>query len=333
MSQATATATAVEATPVPRLFTRMCVEAFGTFVLVLGIVGTATFNALNGGQIITVALAGGIALIAVIAGLGHISGGHFNPAVTFGLTLAGRSSWVDLVPYWVAQLVGAAACGALLLLIIPDSFPGLLGSASKGEVLAATANGFGDHSPLSRLTQGQATFELPQAAIVEVLIAVVFVGVILAVTNTRAKVAYAPVVIGLTLAALHIISWPATNTSFNPARSLASVVSPDAWAEGGVGRQLWLFAVAPLVGAALAALFARAFAPVPELAPVDGWDEQPGTATYPAEGTLEEVAESAAAKALGDEDAVPTAVVEETEVIEETEVTETAGEPEPPTRP
>lgn len=144
MSQATATDTRVEATPVPGLFTRMCVEAFGTFVLVLGIVGTATFNALNGGQIIPVALAGGIALIAVIAGLGHISGGHFNPAVTFGLTLAGRSSWVDLAPYWVAQLVGAAACGALLLLIIPDSFPALIGSASKGEVLAATANGFED---------------------------------------------------------------------------------------------------------------------------------------------------------------------------------------------
>lgn len=327
MSQATATQTDLEAAPVPRLFTRMCVEAFGTFVLVLGIVGTATFNALNGGQIITVALAGGIALIAVIAGLGHLSGGHFNPAVTFGLTLAGRSSWVDLVPYWVAQLVGAAACGALLLLIIPDSFPALVGSASAGDALAATANGYGDHSPLSTLTQGQATFDLATAAIVEVLITVVFVGVILAVTNKRAKVAYAPVVIGLTLAALHIISWPVTNTSFNPARSLASVISPDAWAEGGVGRQLWLFFVAPLAGAALAALFARAFAPVPQLTVDEGWEEQPGTATYPTEGTLEDVAETAAAKVVADEAAAPTEV-EETEVVEETTVVaDPAAEP------
>ncbi|GAA1973767.1 hypothetical protein GCM10009718_07110 [Isoptericola halotolerans] len=318
MSQVTETPTDVEAPPVPRLFTRMCVEAFGTFVLVLGIVGTATFNIVNNGQIITVALAGGIALMAVIAGLGHLSGGHFNPAVTFGLTLAGRSSWVDLVPYWIAQLVGAAACGALLLLIIPDTYPPLVGAGSAGEVLAATANGYGDHSPLSALTQGQSTFELPQAAIVEVLIAVVFVGVILAVTNTRAKVAYAPVVIGLTLAALHIISWPATNTSFNPARSLASVISPDAWAADGVGRQLWLFFAAPLLGAALAALFARAFAPVPALTVTDGWEEQPGTATYPTEGTLEEVAETAAAKVVADE-AAPT-TVEETEVVEETTV-------------
>ncbi|MCK0118062.1 aquaporin Z [Isoptericola sp. CG 20/1183] len=318
MSQATATQTDLEAAPVPRLFTRMCVEAFGTFVLVLGIVGTATFNALNGGQIIPVALAGGIALIAVIAGLGHISGGHFNPAVTFGLTLAGRSSWADLAPYWLAQLVGAAACGALLLLIIPGSFPALVGSTSKGEVLAATANGYGDHSPLFTLTQGQSTFDLATAAIVEVLIAVVFVGVILAVTNARAKVAYAPVVIGLTLAALHIVSWPVTNTSFNPARSLASVISPDAWGDGGVGPQLWLFFVAPLAGAALAALFARAFAPMPALTPADGWEEQPGTATYPPEGTLEEVAEVAAAKAVADDAAVTT--VAETEVVEETEV-------------
>ena len=327
MSQATATQADLEAAPVPRLFTRMCVEAFGTFVLVLGIVGTATFNALNGGQIITVALAGGIALIAVIAGLGHLSGGHFNPAVTFGLTLAGRSSWVDLVPYWVAQLVGAAACGALLLLIIPGSFPALAGSESAGAYLATTANGYGDYSPMFRLTQGQSTFDLATAAIVEVLIATVFVGVILAVTHKRAKVAYAPVVIGLTLAALHIISWPVTNTSFNPARSLASVISPDAWADGGVGRQLWLFSVAPLAGAALAALFARAFAPVPQVTLDEGWEEQPGTATYPAEGTLETVAETAAAKAVADEAAAPTEV-EETEVVEETTVVaDTATEP------
>lgn len=309
----------------PTMLQRLAAETFGTFWLVFGGCGSAVFAAtvqtddgvLLGIGFLGVSLAFGLTVLTGVYAFGTVSGGHFNPAVTFGLTLAGRSSWVDLAPYWLAQLVGAAACGALLLLIVPDSFPALVGSASKGEILAATANGFDDHSPLFRLTQGQSTFDLASAAIVEVLLGVVFVGVVLAVTNARAKVAYAPVVIGLTLAALHIISWPVTNTSFNPARSLASVVTPDAWGDGGVGPQLWLFVIAPLVGAALAALFARAFAPLPDLTPVDGWDQQPGTATYPSEGTLEEVAEAAAAKAGSDEDARTT--VTETEVVEETQ--------------
>ncbi|PFG42325.1 aquaporin Z [Isoptericola jiangsuensis] len=330
MAEHTLTDVEVGAPTPPRLFTRLAAEAFGTFVLVLGIVGTATFNAANGGSILTVALAGGIALIAAIAAVGHLSGGHFNPAVTFGLTLAGRARWADLAPYWVAQLVGAAACGALLLLIIPDSYAALVGKASKGEVLASTANGFGDFSPLNTITQGQATFDLLPALVVEILIAAVFVGVILGVTNPRAKIAYPAVVIGLTLGALHIVSWLVTNTSFNPARSLASLVSPDAWGDGKVGQQYWLFVVAPLVGAALAALFARAFAPLPatdeltEGVADPTWDEQPGTA--PAAAQAAAVAATATATAAAVE-ARQDDVVEEVVVTEVVEDEPVAAEP------
>ncbi|WP_278236630.1 aquaporin [Isoptericola sp. AK164] len=334
MAAQTVTPHDVETTPPPpRLFTRMAAEAFGTFVLVLGIVGTATFNVANGGQIMTVALAGGIALIAAIAAVGHLSGGHFNPAVTFGLTLAGRSRWVDLAPYWLAQLVGGAAAGALMLLIIPDGYGALVGSASSGEVLAATANGYGDHSPMNTLTQGGATFDLATAAIVEVLIAAIFVGVILGVTNERAKITYPAVVIGLTLTALHIVSWLVTNTGFNPARSLASVVSPDAWGEGSVGSQLWLFVVAPLVGAALAALFARAFAPLPA-APTaaDGWGEQPGTAPATAEAaTVAAVASATAAAVVAEETEDSAASAEEAEDSAEAETETQADEDDKPT--
>jgi aquaporin Z len=338
----------VETPTPPRLFTRLAAEAFGTFLLVLGIVGTATFNAANGGSIITVALAGGIALMAAIASVGHLSGGHFNPAVTFGLTLAGRARWADLVPYWVAQFVGAVACGALLLVIIPSSYATLIGKASAGEVLAGTANGYGDFSPMFTVSQGQATFDLLPALVVEILIAAVFVGVILGVTNPRAKIGYPAVVIGLTLGALHIVSWLVTNTSFNPARSLASLVSPDAWGDGKVGSQYWLFVVAPLVGGALAALFARAFAPVPALDTVADptWDEQPGTAPAAAQAATVAATATATAAAVEverepvvEEEVVVAEVVEDEPVVEpaaedvDTDGTDTEGGATPPVKP
>ena len=241
------------------LVTRMAAEVFGTFLLVLGIVGTATFNAANGGSILTVALAGGIMLMAGIAAVGHISGGHFNPAVTFGLALAGQASWKNVLPYWLAQFVGATLSAVVLWAIVPSNFPALVGATTRGDILGNTANGWGQFSPLSVATGGQAEFTLVAALLVEVIIAAVFVGVILGVTAKRARVPYPAAVIGLTLGALHIITWTQTNTSFNPARSFASVVfsgNGDRWG------QLWLFIVAPLVGAALAALVFRAFAPV-----------------------------------------------------------------------
>ncbi|SKC50272.1 aquaporin [Krasilnikoviella flava] len=241
------------------LFPRLAAEAFGTFVLVLGIVGTATFNAANGGQILPVALAGGILVMGAIAAVGGVSGGHFNPAVTLGITLAGRASWRDLGWYWVAQLVGGVAAAAVLFSLIPAGYAALVSAEDKAGVFAGTANGFGSHSPLSAVTGGQAEFSQWSALLVEVVVTAVFVGVILAVTSKRSKVTFAPAVIGLALGALIIVAWPVTNASLNPARSFASAVFAGGWTWG----QLWLFIVGPLVGAALAALFYRAFAPVP----------------------------------------------------------------------
>ncbi|MFC8599601.1 MULTISPECIES: aquaporin [unclassified Isoptericola] len=247
------------------LFARLAAEAFGTFVLVLGIVGTATFNAANNGQILPVALAGGILVMGAIAAVGGVSGGHFNPAVTLGVTLAGRAAWRDLVWYWLAQLVGGVAAAAVLFSVIPSGYPALLGAADKAAVFAGTANGFGSHSPLATLTASSGNpveFTQWSALLVEVVVTAVFVGIILAVTSKRSKSAFAPVVIGLALGALIIVAWPVTNASLNPARSFASAVFAGGWTWG----QLWLFVVGPLVGAALAALFTRAFQPVPAVA-------------------------------------------------------------------
>lgn len=256
-------------TPEHGLFARLAAEAFGTFVLVLGIVGTAAFNAVNGGQILPVALAGGILVMGAIAAVGGVSGGHFNPAVTFGVALAGRLRWADLPTYWIAQCVGGIAAAAVIFSIIPAGFGALVGAADKSEVMAGTANGFGTHSPMASLTASAAQqggtpveFSMWSAVLVEVVITAVFVGIILAVTSKRSTVTFAPVVIGLALGALLIVSWPVTNGSLNPARSLASAVFAGGWTWG----QLWVFVVAPLVGGALAALFFRAFAPVPVVA-------------------------------------------------------------------
>ncbi|MFE7408463.1 MIP/aquaporin family protein [Isoptericola sp. NPDC057559] len=251
------------------LFARLAAEAFGTFVLVLGIVGTATFNLFNNGQIITVALAGGILVMGAIAAVGGVSGGHFNPAVTLGVTLAGRASWRDLVPYWVAQLVGGTAAAAVMFSIIPDTLLPFAQVSTKAELFQGTANGFGSHAPAGALTAAAAQqggspveFTMWAAILVEVIVTAVFVGIILAVTSKRSKSAFAPVVIGLALGALIIVAWPVTNASLNPARSFASAVFGGGWTWG----QLWVFVLAPLVGAALAALFVRAFQPVPAIA-------------------------------------------------------------------
>ncbi|QAY70184.1 MIP/aquaporin family protein [Xylanimonas protaetiae] len=280
------------------LATRMAAEAFGTFILVLGIVGTATFNFLNTqGTILTVALAGGIMLLAGIAAVGHVSGGHFNPAVTFAQALAGRFSWKDLLPYWVAQLVGATVAAGVMWAVIPSTLVTAMGLQGRGDVLLRTANGWGSASPLSGLTQAQATFPFLNALIIEVVIAAVFVGVVLAVTGKRARVPYPAVVIGLTLAALHIISWPITNTSFNPARSFASVVFAG---DGTAWKQLWLFVVAPLVGAGLAALFTLVFAPATSVASSEVVDEieetyeiSPADESAESAGSAPEVADEA----------------------------------------
>ncbi|PZR54958.1 MIP family channel protein [Xylanimonas oleitrophica] len=308
---ATAGAT-TPAQPAYPLFTRMAAEAFGTFILVLGIVGTWTFNLqLNQGSIVPVALAAGIMLMAAVASVGHVSGGHFNPAVTFGMALAGRTSWRNVLPYWLAQFFGAGVSALVLWSIVPAGFPGLIGLDGKGAFLGQTANGFGEHSPLSRLAQGQTEFSMVAALLVEVIIAAIFVGVIFGSRDERSRVPYPPVVVGLTLSALHIISWPVTNTGLNPARSFASALFAG---DTTIWQQFVLFFLAPLAGAALAALFYRAFAPVTV---VDG-DE-----------ALDELEETYGVEPAGDEDVEPSTAAATAPATASTEATTQPSATEP----
>jgi aquaporin Z len=210
-------------------------EFIGTFWLVLGGCGSAVLAAsvANGGiGYAGVALAFGLTVLTGAYAFGHISGAHFNPAVTLGLTVAGRFPAKDILPYWIAQVAGGIAAGAVLYLIAN-------GSATFDASGSFASNGYGEHSP-----QG---YSLVSALICEVVMTAMFLLVILGSTSGRAPVGFAPLAIGLALTLIHLISIPVTNTSVNPARSTAVAIFRGGWAIG----QLWAFWVAPLVGAAL----------------------------------------------------------------------------------
>lgn len=166
--------------------------------------------------------------------VGGISGGHFNPAVTLGLSIAGRSPWKDLLPYWIAQVAGALVAGAALYAI----------ASGKAEFVAGgfASNGFGDLSP--------GGYSMQAALLTEMILTAGFLVVILGATAKSAPAGFAPIAIGLALTLIHLISIPVTNTSVNPARSTGVAL----FAETGAQAQLWLFWVAPLAGAALGAL-------------------------------------------------------------------------------
>jgi aquaporin Z len=218
---------------------RLGAEFLGTFWLVLGGCGTAV---IAGGDVgfLGVALAFGLAVLTAAYAVGHISGGHFNPAVTVGVTLAGRFAWRDVPAYVVAQLVGATAAAAVILGIVSgqDDFDRATGFAT---------NGWGEASP--------GGYGLLAALLVEVVLTALFLFVILGATDTRAPKGFAPVAIGLALTLVHLISIPVTNTSVNPARSFSQAL----FAGGIAIEQLWLFVLAPLLGAAIAGL---AYAPM-----------------------------------------------------------------------
>ncbi|WP_425954938.1 MIP/aquaporin family protein [Xylanimonas sp. McL0601] len=263
--------TVVEATALYPLFTRLAAEAFGTFILVLGIIATGAFAAVNQNATLFVALVGGALVAAGMTAVGHVSGGHFNPAITFGTALAGRTAWKDVLPYWLAQFVGAAVAAVVVWALIPAPYASLLGLSGRGDVLARTGNGWGAHSPLSTVSQGQGEFTLVHALLIEVIIAAVLVGIWLAVTSKRSRFTYPGAVIGLTLGALYIVSWPITNGSFsNPARTFASALFSG---DSSLWKHSWLFLVGPLVGAALAALCYRAFAPATVVVGEEALDE------------------------------------------------------------
>ena len=220
---------------------KLAAEFFGTFWLVFGGCGSAVLAAgfpQLGIAFAGVALAFGLTVLTRAYAVGGISGGHFNPAVSLGLAIAGRFSWAELVPYWVAQVVGGVA-GAGVLYLIASGAPGF------------TAGGFASNG-YDALSPGH--YGLVACAIVEVVLTAAFLIIILGSTSKAAPAGFAPIAIGLGLTLIHLISIPVTNTSVNPARSTAAAL----FAQTGAVSQLWLFWAAPLVGAAVGAIIWRA---------------------------------------------------------------------------
>ncbi|MGX5680748.1 aquaporin Z [Schumannella luteola] len=215
---------------------RVTAELFGTFLLVGGVIGTALFSSPNTGWL-GVALAVGLTVIGGAYAVGHISGGHFNPAVTLGAAASGRFAWRDVPYYVLAQIIGGALATTVLFIIASNGPSGFITSAVEG---GFASNGFGEHSP--------GGFNLLAVIVTEVVLTAVFLYVILGVTDRRAPSGFAPLAIGLTLTLLHLVAIPVSNASFNPARSIATAIygGPDALI------QLWVFIVAPIVGALIA---------------------------------------------------------------------------------
>jgi len=220
-----------------QLSKRLGAEMFGSFWLVLGGCGSAVLAAAFphvGIGLAGVSLAFGLTVLTLAYAIGHISGCHLNPAVSIGLTVAGRFPARDLVPYIVAQVIGATL-GAYTLSVIATGAPGFDLVAS-----GFATNGFGEHSP------GQYT--MVAALVCEVVMTFFFLFVILGATDHRAPSGFAPIAIGLCLTLIHLISIPVTNTSVNPARS----TGPALFVGGAAIGQLWLFWVAPIIGAVMA---------------------------------------------------------------------------------
>jgi aquaporin Z len=210
-------------------------EFVGTFVLVLGGVGAAVIAGEAIGAL-GVALAFGLSLLAMAYAVGPISGCHINPAVTMGLLVSRRMELSEAIRYWVAQVLGAIVA-ALVLLIIAKSRQGGYDAGEAG----FGANGYGDHSPNR--------YGLGGALLAEIILTSFLVFTVLAATDKIANVAFAGIPIGLVLTLIHLVGIPITNTSVNPARSIGPALFVGGWAL----EQLWLFIVAPLIGAVLGA--------------------------------------------------------------------------------
>jgi aquaporin Z len=223
---------------------RLAAELLGTFWLVLGGCGSAVLAAAFpnvGIGLLGVSFAFGLTVLTMAYAIGHVSGCHLNPAVSAGLVAGGRFPAAELVPYALAQLVGAALGACALYLIA---------SGKEGFELAAgfASNGFGAHSP--------GGYSLGAAFVCELVMTFMFLIIILGATDSRAPAGFAPIAIGLGLTLIHLISIPVTNTSVNPARSTGPALFVGGWALA----QLWLFWVAPIAGAALAGVAYRAIA-------------------------------------------------------------------------
>jgi aquaporin Z len=222
---------------------RASAEFLGTFWLTFGGCGSAVISAAFpevGIGLLGVSLAFGLTVLTMAYAIGHVSGCHLNPAVSIGLVTGGRFSAGELAPYVIAQVAGAIAAAAVLALIAGGK-PGFDLVAS-----GFAANGFGEHSP--------GGYSLTAAFVAELVLTFVFLMVILGSTDKRAPAGFAPIAIGLCLTLIHLISIPVTNTSVNPARSTGPAIFVGGWAIG----QLWLFWLAPILGAGAAGVAYRA---------------------------------------------------------------------------
>ena len=221
---------------------RLVAEGVGTFVLVFGGCGSAVLAATFpqvGIGFAGVALAFGLTVLVMAFAVGHISGGHFNPAVTIGLTVGGRVPAAQVIPYIIVQLIGAAAAGGVLYLIASGK-PGFDAAAS-----GFASNGYGEHSP--------GGFSLHAGMICETVMTAIFLVVIMGATDKRAPAGFAPIAIGLALTLIHLVSIPVTNTSVNPARSTGVAIFQGGWAL----QQLWMFWLMPIIGAAIGGVIYR----------------------------------------------------------------------------
>jgi aquaporin Z len=226
----------------PKMTHRLAAELLGTFWLVLGGCGSAVFAAkfISGGipvgiGFLGVATAFGLTVLTGVYAFGTLSGGHFNPAVTLGAALARRVEWKALPLYWIVQVIGGLIAG-LVIYFVAKGKPGF---DPKGNM---AANGFGEHSP--------GGYALWAVIVTEIVLAAVFLFIILGSTDDRAPKGFAGLAIGLTLTLIHLVSIPISNTSVNPARSTGVAFFNGNGAPG----QLWVFWVAPLVGAAIAGI-------------------------------------------------------------------------------
>ena len=232
---------------------RLVAEFLGTFWLVLGGCGSAVLAANFGGEgnplgigLLGVSLAFGLTVLTGAYAFGHVSGGHFNPAVSFGLWAGGRFPLKDLLPYVVAQVLGAALAGFVLFQIASGAAGFVIDPAAAG---VFATNGFDARSP--------GGYSMHAALISEVALTAMFLVVIMGATHRRAPAGFAPIAIGLALTLIHLISIPVTNTSVNPARSTGVAL----FAGGGALAQLWLFWLAPIVGGLVGGALYRWLAP------------------------------------------------------------------------
>jgi aquaporin Z len=221
---------------------KLAAELLGTFILVFGGCGAAVFSAAFpavGIGLTGVSLAFGLTVLGCAYALGPVSGCHLNPAVTVGFATSGRFAWREVPGYIVAQVVGGVIAAGVLVYLLKGQPQGY-----DPSVGGLAANGYGDHSP--------GKYAMAQGLVTEVILTFIFISVILGATSKRAVSGFAGIPIGLTLTLVHLVGIPVTNVSVNPARSTGPAVFVGGWAV----EQLWLFWLAPLVGAVLAGLLA-----------------------------------------------------------------------------